>query len=562
MKMVKSLLLGSAAGVVAVTTGQAADLPVKAKPVEYVKVCSLYGAGFFYIPGTDKCIKLGGYFREQWDIHGAGDAYAYMNSQGRWTRGDTSDSAYRTRTNFTIDVREQSAYGTIRGYTSFGANQTTGSDIFSSGLFFTRSFVQFAGFTGGRAVSFFDLISFDPYGLSNIRTNLGNTGVNGIDLFAYTWQLGNGASFSISAEDACGAYPSALSITTTSTSNTSSGAVNIGRGCLTVNATGGTSAIAGGAPSSNTMGLASTTDANAGYNIPDIVAAARVDQAWGTAQVMGAYHRVAASYYYVQTTTAGDANNGHPGDKAGWAVGAGFILNNVLGMQGDQFGIQSNYVVGAVGYLTNGVGSLADFGGGSGGFGNSVTFGHVVDSIYSSGFTNAAGTTCALGQVGTAGQANCGSSLELTTGWGISSFYEHHWNPQWKTSLYGGYAAINYNDAAAAYYCTGTTVGFVRGVSGATGAGGLGINQITAAGGTLGVCDPNTRLWSLGTRTMWNPNSNLDLGVDFMWVGLQNSSSGAAILSSQGSRPSGVYNVSGSYNNYTAAIRAQYNFLP
>ena len=53
MKMVKSLLLGSAAGLVAVAGAQAADLPVKAKPVEYVKICSIYGAGFFYIPGTD-----------------------------------------------------------------------------------------------------------------------------------------------------------------------------------------------------------------------------------------------------------------------------------------------------------------------------------------------------------------------------------------------------------------------------------------------------------------------------------------------------------------------------
>ena len=63
MKMVKSLLLGSAAGLVAVTAGQAADLPVKAKPVEYVKVCSLYGAGFYYMPGTDMCIKIGGWVR-------------------------------------------------------------------------------------------------------------------------------------------------------------------------------------------------------------------------------------------------------------------------------------------------------------------------------------------------------------------------------------------------------------------------------------------------------------------------------------------------------------------
>ena len=65
MKMVKSLLLGSAAALVAVTAGQAADLPVKAKPVEYVKVCSLYGAGFYYMPGTDMCIKIGGWVRAE-----------------------------------------------------------------------------------------------------------------------------------------------------------------------------------------------------------------------------------------------------------------------------------------------------------------------------------------------------------------------------------------------------------------------------------------------------------------------------------------------------------------
>ncbi len=66
MKMVKSLLLGTAAGLVAVAGAQAADMPVKAKPVLYVKICSLYGDGFYYIPGTDICLKLGGYVRAQY----------------------------------------------------------------------------------------------------------------------------------------------------------------------------------------------------------------------------------------------------------------------------------------------------------------------------------------------------------------------------------------------------------------------------------------------------------------------------------------------------------------
>ena len=64
MKMVKSLLLGTAAGFVAVAGAQAADMPVKAA-VQYVKICNLYGDGFYYIPGTNICLKLGGYVRAQ-----------------------------------------------------------------------------------------------------------------------------------------------------------------------------------------------------------------------------------------------------------------------------------------------------------------------------------------------------------------------------------------------------------------------------------------------------------------------------------------------------------------
>ena len=63
MKAFKTLLLGTAAGLAAIGGAQAADMPVKAAPVQYVKICSLYGDGFYYIPGTDTCLKLGGYLR-------------------------------------------------------------------------------------------------------------------------------------------------------------------------------------------------------------------------------------------------------------------------------------------------------------------------------------------------------------------------------------------------------------------------------------------------------------------------------------------------------------------
>ncbi|MFI5409928.1 porin [Kaistia sp. UC242_56] len=58
----KTLLLGSAAAMLMAGGAQAADLTV-AEPVDYVKVCDAFGAGFFYSPGTDTCIKIGGYVK-------------------------------------------------------------------------------------------------------------------------------------------------------------------------------------------------------------------------------------------------------------------------------------------------------------------------------------------------------------------------------------------------------------------------------------------------------------------------------------------------------------------
>ena len=118
MKMVKSLLLGSAAGLVAMAGAQAADLPVKAKPVQYVKICSLYGAGFYYIPGTDTCIKVGGYVRAEVNYQ-AGGSYGvptpsggsvsglYMNDRNAFLQD------WRTRAAITLDTRSQTEYGTL-----------------------------------------------------------------------------------------------------------------------------------------------------------------------------------------------------------------------------------------------------------------------------------------------------------------------------------------------------------------------------------------------------------------------------------------------------------------
>src|SRR5712672_587371 len=163
MKMVKSLLLGTAAVLVAVAGAQAADMPVKAAPVQYVKICSLYGDGFYYIPGTDTCLKMGGYLRVQGEYNAGAGGIAVGNAsteagQARFTRDNTNDFNYRTRGAISWDVRQQTEYGTLRTYIRFGVEQTTPvtSGGGSSGTpFFDRAFLQFAGFTVGKSQSFF-----------------------------------------------------------------------------------------------------------------------------------------------------------------------------------------------------------------------------------------------------------------------------------------------------------------------------------------------------------------------------------------------------------------------
>ena len=116
MKMVKSLILGSAAGLIAMSGAQAADLPVKAKPVEYVKICSLYGAGFFYIPGTDTCIKLGGYLRVDTTFNGSiYDQPAWSGDLGQQNRYRNYFAA-RSRMALTVDTRTATEYGVVRTF--------------------------------------------------------------------------------------------------------------------------------------------------------------------------------------------------------------------------------------------------------------------------------------------------------------------------------------------------------------------------------------------------------------------------------------------------------------
>src|ERR1700704_2519944 len=116
MNAIRNLVLGSAAALLSVTGAQAADLPVKAKAVEYVRICSLYGAGFFYVPGTDTCIKLGGFLRVDTTFNGS------IYNQVAWS-GDLGQGnryrdyfAARSRMGLSVDTRTATEYGIVRTF--------------------------------------------------------------------------------------------------------------------------------------------------------------------------------------------------------------------------------------------------------------------------------------------------------------------------------------------------------------------------------------------------------------------------------------------------------------
>jgi hypothetical protein len=551
MKMVKSLLLSSAAGLVAVSAGQAADLPVKAKPVEYVKVCSLYGAGFYYMPGTDICLKIGGYVRAETTYHSNGN-FTQGPIQGNFNSRSTSEMTVRARAYITADAREQTAWGTARAYVAVGvATADTGNTQIPSILGFNRAFIQWAGITAGVTQSFYDFYSAAA---ANYRGYLpsSDTGDSGWWVWAYTAQLGNGLSASISAE----ARRTTQMINLTGNPDIE-GAQITG---LTNLATSNCGVVA--QPGSLTGDLASSVAANSGplcyggMQAPDIVANIRLDQTWGSAQIMAVAHEDNAGYYG-QTVSSATSNGipgtsfGHPGDKWGFVVGAGLRLNFPMIAQGDYFQSQVNYTQGALRYLDHGGGAPTLF------FerGNGAAYGLMSDCVYgATASSEQAGTPTSLAAL--THQSGC----QLTTGWGVNASYEHYWTPQFHESFYGGYMAVRYNSQATNMLCDymhdGTLADFG-----------------TAATPQAG-CNQNWQIWSAGTRFQYDFTKTLYLGVDFLYQGLETATGLGAhgnvvgsILAGQfntATNPSGVNSNTPlkDMQNLAVTVRIHKDFLP
>lgn len=522
-----------------------------------MKVCSLYGAGYYYMPGTDICVKLGGYVRWQmtWNPGSSITAGPLSGQGGRWTRADSVETAQRTRALITVDTRQQTAYGTLRTYILLGYSQdSTGPETTSPAVYMTRGFLQIAGFTFGKATSFFDIVPGASFSYNAGMFHHPDTGDAGKMLAAYTMQFGNGVSGTIALEQSRGR-----------------GVVRHNRNnAPTVCDTDPAGPVVVGTCSDHPYSLRTTTNpvdsADGGLakgvtEYPDLVGNIRIDQSWGTWLVGAAARNVGGQYFGTPDITGG------PKDKIGWAVTTGFILNLPMIAPGDRLSAGVVYSEGAVGYA-----SVTPSGAFLNGFkDNSFGFGFWEDGIYAGGVTpdlpcGPAALTAFTGGTG------CGA-IQLTTAWSASAAFEHLWTPALKTSWYGSYVAVSHNNTAKNLICN----------SGATSTGSLGSGSVFETG-DIGItgCNPDWSSWNLGTRTQWEPVKGLVMGIDVIYNKLNTAKSNAAGLidlnsfgnpSYAGAIPNSgppattAANTIGPYRNadqsaWTGTFRIQRDFLP
>jgi hypothetical protein len=392
MTLIKSTLLASAAGLVAVATApaQAADLPTrKAAPAEYVKICNVGGMAGFVLPGSDTCFKISGYITGQIEAGNLTKAYAWTLAPGFSSVGAGAPSRTRpdfgwtTRLNLDFDARQDTAYGVLRGYAEIQFENGSGFDTTNVGAYINRAYVQWAGITAGKANSFFSF-----FGGGEAWANIfspDQQGFNQPDQFAYTATFGGGFSASIAAQSPGTNCPTAAA------------AAALSIGC----SGGGTQFPASG-----------TTNGNVTWNgqrAPDIVGALRVDQSWGAAQVSAVAHQV-----YVTDTTAAL----HTQNTWGFGVLGGVKFNIPQFGPGDNLQIQGVYTENAIWYSGIPDGMWGE---------NGAVNGNGLPMVIADTWSNGNGTWA------------------KPTAWSIAVTAEHHFSPTFSFDPEFSYAELNWS---------------------------------------------------------------------------------------------------------------------
>jgi len=457
-------------------------------PFTYVKVCDAYGAGFYTIPGTETCIKVGGRVRADYAFSGKADQNAtnvfavtgqnavggyYYNNALTASVSSTVTSAtpynggvigtpnvgtataagtvaanglskkatnlygWEARARVDLDARTATPYGTVQAVASLRLSRTTGVlletgpnlSATSASPTLEAAYIRFAGFTFGAARDNFSFMPSVFYGAGHWSSF-----ANGAKQLAYTAVLGGGFSATLAIQDAA---------------DTTAGGVNA---LGTVSA--GTGGYAQGvlvAPAVTAAeGANNGTIAYSYHSIPQINGRVDFDQAWGTVTVIGAVGQAVA------VNTAGTYDK----TKTTYAVGAGAKLNLPQIAAGDTLWVNGGYAQGITEYTTNWTS-----------FKSSDTRrnvgGYVVNHpswIVTSG------------------------GLELIKSWNVAAVFQHFWAPQWRHSFLASYGQVD---------GTSTSKSLAWSQTGAFG---------------------DAKVWNVGTQLAFVPTKDFEIGVDVLYA--------------------------------------------
>jgi hypothetical protein len=192
------------------------------EPMEYVRICDTYGVGFYYIPGTETCLKVSGYFRYDIGIGHRGlvdvlDKEDYV-VDGVYDTNDTYDK--RARFQLRVDSRAETELGTLRTYAAINFQWDTASTgefgdpldpAFVSNNGFTYSdeafavehaYLELGGFRVGKTDSLFS--TFTGYAGGVILDDFIGYGPFDTHQIAYTFTGGNGFTAAVALEEGAG----------------------------------------------------------------------------------------------------------------------------------------------------------------------------------------------------------------------------------------------------------------------------------------------------------------------------------------------------------------------
>jgi hypothetical protein len=499
MTLIKSILLGSAAGLVAIASAQAADLPTrKAAPVEYVRVCNVGGITGWTMPGSDTCVKISGFMTAHFIAGNASNQFNSASSvpalvpiatalgvanpghvsqvlmveggnvpvpvfnaatgklsgvtlpnqgNGQFNR---DEAGWNIRANLGFDFASNTAFGPLIGHMDLNSDLGSGLDSpRGSFTYVNTGYVTWAGITAGKAQSFYSFVGGGDNWNNFFSPD--QKGFNEPLLMAYTASFGGGFTATLAAQSQ-------------GTNGASGGGTNETGGFSGATNNSGTGLFAGSVPGPTTYG---------GQRWPDIVGALHVKQGWGEAQVSGVIHDVNVQDEEFNGTATcgitGVAGCAAGESRVGWGVDAGVKVN-----------------------LTNG-----------GWFGN--IWGAGDDILFTGSYTRNATWYSGLpdAQNGENGQVNGNgqqmfladayfnpltNSWSSPTAWSVSGLLEHHWTPTIYTDLEGSVGGVRWS-----------------GESGSV--GGVG----------TGVISPSAFTWLVGADIGWNPVTNLNFDLELMY---------------------------------------------